>query len=84
MLENSISAQIIPFIILFMNITVNGEVISVGENDTLNKLICDRLHLKTKGIAVAVNNAVIPSDNWVSIQLSDNDNIVIIQATQGG
>lgn len=36
------------------------------------------------GIAVAVNNTVIPKSNWSSQQLQEQDTITIITATQGG
>jgi sulfur carrier protein len=36
------------------------------------------------GIAVAVNNQVIPKDNWSAQALQDQDSITIITATQGG
>ena len=37
-----------------------------------------------KGIAVAVNNAVIPKAAWPTSILRENDKITIIKATQGG
>ena len=36
------------------------------------------------GIAVAVNNQVIPRNDWSDQALQDQDNITIITATQGG
>jgi sulfur carrier protein len=36
------------------------------------------------GIAVAINNQVIPKDNWSAQALQDQDSITIITATQGG
>lgn len=39
---------------------------------------------KSKGIAVAVNNQVVPKTQWVSTVLRDRDSILIIAATQGG
>jgi sulfur carrier protein len=37
-----------------------------------------------KGLAVAVNNTVIPKTAWNNFQLNENDTITIIRATQGG
>lgn len=37
-----------------------------------------------KGIAVAVNNVVIPRTTWNAFTLKENDTITIIRATQGG
>jgi len=36
------------------------------------------------GIAVAVNQAVIPRGDWQNTQLVENDNILVITAAQGG
>ncbi|MBA0882538.1 sulfur carrier protein ThiS [Flavobacterium undicola] len=39
---------------------------------------------KQNGIAIAINNSVIPKSNWNSHLLSETDDILIISATQGG
>jgi sulfur carrier protein len=39
---------------------------------------------KQNGIAVAINNTVIPKSNWNSHNLNETDDILIISATQGG
>ena len=36
------------------------------------------------GIAFAVNEKVVPKNEWGRFQLKDNDKILIIKATQGG
>lgn len=38
----------------------------------------------TKGIAVALNNQVVPRAQWPDTPLNDRDTILIITATQGG
>jgi len=37
-----------------------------------------------RGLAVAVNDTVIPRTTWDAFQLKENDTITIIHATQGG
>lgn len=39
---------------------------------------------KLKGIAVAVNNCVVPKMQWANTILQDKDTILIITAAQGG
>ena len=39
---------------------------------------------KSRGIAVAVNNQVVPKERWRSTVLQNLDAILIITATQGG
>ncbi|WP_164112565.1 MULTISPECIES: sulfur carrier protein ThiS [Sphingobacterium] len=40
--------------------------------------------LQTNGIAVAINSSVIPREDWPSTPIADQDEILIITATQGG
>jgi sulfur carrier protein len=37
-----------------------------------------------KGVAVALNGAVVPRAEWPVQSLSDADHVLVIQATQGG
>ena len=37
-----------------------------------------------KGIALAVNERVIPKTEWKNTPLSEGDRIILIKATQGG
>ncbi len=39
---------------------------------------------KTAGIAVAVNQQVVPRTEWINTELKENDQVLIIRATQGG
>lgn len=39
---------------------------------------------KQHGIAVAVNNMVVPKSDWSTHDLNETDDILIISATQGG
>ena len=39
---------------------------------------------KQNGIALAVNNTVVPKTNWENTLLKETDEILIITATQGG
>ncbi len=38
----------------------------------------------TNGIALAVNEKVIPKSEWERFELKENDKILLIKATQGG
>ena len=37
-----------------------------------------------KGVAVALNNAVIPRSEWNNYIIKQNDKLLLIKATQGG
>lgn len=63
---------------------VNGENIEFEANHPLIQLL-EKLQLhEKKGLAVAVNNKVIPKSNWSVHLLDSNDKVTIIRATQGG
>ena len=36
------------------------------------------------GIAVAINETVVPKSQWTSTLLQENDKVLIIKASQGG
>lgn len=68
---------------LMMEVTVNGAILSFEAEINLMTLL-RHLNIEKEGIAVAVNKFVIPKGEWSSYQLKNNDNILIIEATQGG
>jgi len=52
--------------------------------ETLEALMAIEIPQKRKGIAVALNNRIIPQSFWAETILNNNDSILIITATQGG
>lgn len=52
--------------------------------ETLEVLLAIELPQKRKGIAVALNNRIIPQSFWAETILNNKDSILIITATQGG
>lgn len=67
-----------------MEITLNDKNHSVTENSSLYELVLAQLGDKQKGIAVAVNDTVVPKSQWENHIIKSNDQILIIKATQGG
>ena len=66
-----------------MVISINNEEKTVSSND-LNSILSELNFSELKGIAVAVNQEVIPQNEWNTFSVSKNDEIILIQATQGG
>ncbi len=63
---------------------VNGESIAFQSGQPLC-LLLEQLQLhEKKGLAVAVNNTVVPKSAWQACILGEDDKITIIRATQGG
>ncbi|MFY0252939.1 sulfur carrier protein ThiS [Chitinophaga sp. 30R24] len=67
-----------------MEIHVNNKLYAVQPGTTIAALLQFIQLPAQKGIAVAVNNQVIPKSAWEKQSLSTADNITIIRATQGG
>lgn len=67
-----------------MEISLNQQAQTVADNCSLQQLIQTLLPQHQKGIAVAVNNAVVPKLYWEEHLLRPNDTVTIIRATQGG
>jgi sulfur carrier protein len=68
-----------------MELTVNGETRHVDPEMTLAELM-EQLGFDAaaRGVAVAVNDAVVPKPSWHKKQLSEGDSVEIIHAVQGG
>ncbi|WP_372638860.1 sulfur carrier protein ThiS [Fodinibius sp.] len=67
-----------------MKLIVNGEQVKTEANTLEQLLRTFKLEDAEKGVAVAVNDAVVTKDKWSDYQLSEEDRIEIIRATQGG
>lgn len=52
--------------------------------ENLEALLAMELPGKKKGIAVALNNRIIPLSAWAETPINNLDSILIITATQGG
>ena len=65
-----------------MIVTVNDERVEVDEHTTVAALLA-RLGFPDKGVAVAVDWAVIPRADW-DTTLSDGARLEVVTAVQGG
>lgn len=66
----------------FMKVNINSKETETKSTNLLQ--LSDELQLPAKGVAVAVNNRMVPRAEWENTALSENDNIVIIKAACGG
>ena len=66
-------------------IRVNGESEPLGEQRTLDALLAEKTaDTAQRGIAVALNGAVVPRAAWGETVLRAGDSIEIVRARQGG
>lgn len=66
-----------------ITISVNKKEVQLKPNTNVLELL-QRLKSPLKGVAVAINQNIISNTNWQTQQLAHQDQVLIIQATQGG
>ena len=64
-------------------IVVNGEPMAL-EQATLAELVEQRASAARRGIAVALNDAVVPRRAWPAIRLKPGDRVEIVKIMVGG
>lgn len=67
---------------MVMKVIINNKETEISSAN-LNQL-AEELSLPQKGVAVAVNNKMVPRTEWETYALAENDNVVIIKAACGG
>jgi sulfur carrier protein len=66
-------------------IRVNGESEPLGAQKTLEALLAEKaVDTGQRGIAVALNGAVVPRAAWPATHLRPGDSVEIVRARQGG
>jgi sulfur carrier protein len=65
-------------------IYVNDRPRPLGAVATVAALLHELGLVERKGVAVAVNSAVVPRSEWPGRALRAEDRVLVIQATQGG
>ena len=66
-----------------VSVTVNGERRQIAGSATVADLVAS-LSTAGSGIAVAVNDEVVPRGGWQAKRLRDQDRVEILTAVQGG
>jgi len=67
-----------------MKIKVNSNPLDFKESNQLVALLKQLSLAEKSGMAIAVNASVIPKKEWGEFVLQENDEIIIIEAAQGG
>ena len=63
---------------------INNSEHEVTDNQWLADLLTTLGQAQTRGLAVAVNDAVVPRAEWPTHAVQPHDRILLIRATQGG
>lgn len=67
-----------------MTIFVNDKPTQVENNISIVSLLKSMDIESFQGIAIGINDQVIPQSEWNSKLINENDKILIIRASQGG
>ncbi len=68
-----------------MELKINNQTKQFAANSlTVQALLDLEIPVKQNGIALAINNTIIPKSDWNSHLIKETDDILIISATQGG
>ena len=66
-----------------MKITVNDNQHETSEGTTIAQLLTELGYGKS-GVAVAINDRVVPLSEWEGYELNEGISLLIIQAVSGG
>ncbi|GHI48938.1 sulfur carrier protein ThiS [Streptomyces albidoflavus] len=64
-------------------VSVNGERRELAAGTTLETLVAE-LTSAPRGVAAAVNEAVVPRGAWTATVLGEGDRVEVLTAVQGG
>ena len=65
-------------------IDVNQELVSFHTRPSVTDILQHLTIASTQGLAIAVNDSVLPKSQWDSHFFRPQDKVLIINATQGG
>ncbi|MFE7338592.1 sulfur carrier protein ThiS [Streptomyces griseus] len=66
-----------------VSVSVNGEARAVVAGTALDSLVATVTPARS-GVAVAVNESVVPRGRWAATTLGEGDRVEILTAVQGG
>jgi thiamine biosynthesis protein ThiS len=66
-----------------MKLVINGQDRAVEGPLTLSKLV-EQLGMKSDRVAVELNFAIVPRDQWMGTQLDEGDRLEIVHFVGGG
>ena len=66
-----------------MRILFNDEPLQCADGLTVAALL-DQLGQLTPGVALALNQQILPREQWALVQVNDDDRILLFQVIAGG
>ena len=66
-----------------MELNLNDQLLTVAPEVTIPELL-NSIGSPLYGVAVAVNDTVVPRSDWELFRFSERDNVLVIKAASGG
>lgn len=66
-----------------ITIHMNQKRLEVNSNTTIYQFL-QQIDSSVNGVAVAINEQIVSKNNWQIQKLEDQDQVLVIQAVQGG
>lgn len=70
--------------VVAMQIFVNDDAFNIDEQSSVRDLLFLLKYHDSRGLAVAVNDAVFPRSGWSEQLLQEGDRVTLIRAAAGG
>lgn len=67
-----------------MTIYINEKQHTLDKAISVQTVVSEVLQLQMGGIAVAINDCVVPRSTWATTLLNENDKLLVIKACSGG
>ncbi len=67
-----------------MHVFLNNKPVSIIKEIPIQSFLTEIKIFDLEGMAIAINETVIPKTEWENFLLKDNDAVLLIKATAGG
>ena len=67
-----------------VTVHVNDKARTIAAAASIADLVSELGLAERKGVAIAIDNVVVPRANWPAQTLREGDRVLVIRATQGG
>lgn len=67
-----------------MEVTINNQNYLLNAACSIEQMLAAVISTETNGLAIAVNQTIIPKSDWATHVLNPADQVILIKATQGG
>jgi sulfur carrier protein len=67
-----------------MQISINSNLTEIQDSTAVSELVHHVLQLNPAGMAIAINDTIVPRHLWEETLLQESDKVLVIKACSGG